>query len=131
MMLNISHEKIILMFIKFLSLQISRIQQEEREIPNKPPPPYTPPSPTKVVKPRPVFETPKYVPSSKHELSSLVPGLVLSLLASNQEIHAKLKKDYTDCHSLDSTIAVSGPSRDKFVTFLADLVSDIFQSIFK
>ena len=80
-------------YISKLYFQISRIQQERgvgslREIPDKPPPPYTPPSSpsSKVLRLKSKdSELTRFVPSSKDEISSLCNKMSQLVFEMHQE----------------------------------------------
>ena len=108
--------------------QIKRIQQESisgRQIPDKPPPPYTPPgSPTVERTPRaPAVPKPveKYVPSSREEINDLLAPMARDLYAA--KFGGKTARTAAD----ESTVH---PSRRVFVSFLSDLASEIFDAIY-
>ena len=120
----------------FFSFQITEIRQQSVAIPDKPPPPYTPPSSPRAVRPKPaVQEIPKHVPSSKSELVTLIPGMLKSLLALRPRIRARIGNrsglDISDDAADVAVAANFGPSRQKFVSFLFDLVADIVDKIFR
>ena len=113
--------------------QIKRIQQESisgRQIPDKPPPPYTPPgSPTVERTPRaPAVPKPveKYVPSSREEITDLLAPMARDLYAA--KFGGKTAK------AVEATAAAGEgpihPSRRVFVSFLSDLASEIFEAIY-
>ena len=112
-------------------LQIKRIQHESlsgRQIPDKPPPPYTPPGSPTVERTARAPAAPKtlekYVPSSKDEIIGLVAPMARKLYA------AKF------CAAAAATAEISGgeenvpPSKRVFESFLSDLASEIFEGIF-
>ena len=112
--------------------QIKRIQQESisgRPIPDKPPPPYTPPgSPTVERTARaPVVSKPveKYVPSSREEITDLLAPMARDLYAS--KFGGKTAK------AAEATGVDEGPvhpSKRVFASFLSDLASEIFEAIY-
>ena len=110
--------------------QIKRIQQEKAAIPDKPPPPYTPPASPRPLRTRPVVEIVKYVPSSRTELSDLIPGMLKSLLATRPKILARLG-GRVSFKSKEESGTNLGPSRLKFVSFLFDMVTDIVEQIYR
>ncbi len=112
------------------SNQIKRIQQEKAEIPDKPPPPYTPPASPRPLRARPVIENVKHVPSSRSELTNLIPGMLKSLLPTRPNILARLG-GRVSFKSKEESGSNVGPSRQKFVTFLLDLVTDIVDEIYR
>ena len=113
--------------------QIIRIQQEKRDIPDKPPPPYTPPASPRPLRPRAAIEIPKFVPSSKTELTNLIPGMIKSLLATRPKIRLRLVRGPVIKAIEEEASGASnfGPSRQKFVTFLFDLVTDVVDDVFR
>ena len=144
--------------------EISRIQQETgvvslREIPDKPPPPYTPPSsPSSKVLRRRLKDAgmPKYVPSSREDLcmmcdhmSQNIFDIHESLQTSVQDKDTFLKKlmemalpeeilEDKGKHSVQCTAtgdstsidSISSSSHAMFVNFVFDLVKEISASIY-
>ena len=144
--------------------EISRIQQETgvvslREIPDKPPPPYTPPSsPSSKVLRRRLKDAgmPKYVPSSKESLCTMCDHMSQnifnvheSLQTSAHEKDTFLKKlmemslpeeilEDIGKHSVPCTgtgdntsiDSIASSSHTMFVNFLFDLVKEISASIY-
>ena len=144
--------------------EISRIQQETgvvslREIPDKPPPPYTPPSsPSSKVLRRRLKDAgmPKYVPSSKEDLCTMCDHMSQnifdvheSLQTSVQEKDTFLKKlmemtlpeeiledkgkysvQCTGTGDNASIDSISSSSHAMFVNFVFDLVKEISASIY-
>ena len=115
-------------------LQIKRIQQESisgRQIPDKPPPPYTPPGspavervPRAPVAPKAVE---KYVPSSREEIMDLLAPMARELYAAKFGAPTTAAVDKTPDGSL---VHAMHPSKRVFVTFLSDLASEIFGAIY-
>ena len=108
--------------------QIKRIQQETligRPIPDKPPPPYTPPERvSQPVVPRPVVE--KHVPCARDEIASFVTPLAKTLYA---------KKFGTEAPNVDPPVAKDDsaamhPSKKVFLSFLSDFTAEIFEEIY-
>ena len=116
------------------SFQISRIQQETlgggRTIPDKPPPPYTPPaSPIRLAKPVPAKPVEKFVPSSKTEILELVSPMAKALYKAKS---LQLPLPSEEAPLPEGLVKESDhESRKKFVSFLSKLVREIFDGVYR
>ena len=113
-------------------LQIKRIQHESlsgRQIPDKPPPPYTPPGSPTVERAARAPAAPKllekYVPSSKDEIIGLVAPMARKLYAAKFSEAAAAAAEVSGGEESSAP-----PSRRVFVSFLSDLASEIFEGIY-
>lgn len=103
--------------------QIQRIQQEAKlKGPDKPPPPYTPPS-TPKPKAAPAKKAEKYVPSGREEVEALVGGLAERVFELREREGAEgwTRKEARDAIAKDFKEAGKGASHGTFVAFLLDL----------
>ena len=112
-------------------IQIKRIQQESmsgRQIPNKPPPPYTPPGSPAVERipraPAVPKSIEKYVPSSREEVIDLLSPMARELYAAKFGTQSTTKTVETIGES------PLHPSKRIFVSFLSDIASEIFEAIY-
>ena len=116
-------------------LQIKRIHQETvsgRPIPDKPPPPYTPPGSPAVERSPRAPAVPKsiekYVPSSRGEIIDLLSPMARELYAAKFGAQATTAVGET---SGEAAVRVRvHPSKRVFVSFLSDLASEIFGAIY-
>lgn len=115
--------------------EIKRIHQETvsgRPIPDKPPPPYTPPGSPAVERSPRAPAVPKsiekYVPSSRGEIIDLLSPMARELYAAKFGAQATTAVGET---SGEAAVRVRvHPSKRVFVSFLSDLASEIFGAIY-
>lgn len=122
--------------VKTFAFQIQRIQQEtlggRRPIPDKPPPPYTPPtSPVRLTK-QPAAAAAKpvvahYVPSSRNEVLELVSPLAKAMF------RAKASGDPFDRESARRALLENSDhaSKKTFATLVVDLALEMFADVYR
>ena len=106
--------------------EISRIQEEtqvlQQKVPDKPPPPYTPPAPIKVTK---ALQPVKYVPSSKQQIIDYSDQLLNKMMEMRSH-----SEDTAFILDADVPVTEESGSKGMYVGFLFDLVREIVNDVY-